>query len=96
MICCYPYKQSFLGERPLARRHSCFYIMNRVPEIYIDLACVICYKFMSTLPFKIIKENTQKLCGIFHKLVWRCLGAYLIMTSSYILFFKKKSILILF
>ena len=41
MICYYPYKQSFLGERPLARRHSCLYIMNRVPEIYIDLACVI-------------------------------------------------------
>ena len=69
MFCCCPYKQSFFGERPLARRPSCFYIMNRVPERPIDLACVICYKIMSTLPFKIMKENAQKLCKIFHELV---------------------------
>ena len=65
MFCCCPYKQSFSGEQPLARRPSCFYIMNCVPERPIDLACVICYKIMS----KIMKENAQKICKIFHELV---------------------------
>ena len=71
MICCYPYKQSFSGELPLARMPFCFYIMNCDPERQIDLACAICYKIMSTLSFKIMKETTQyyieyfmnKFCG---------------------------------
>ena len=49
MICYYPYKQTFTGQRPLARRPSCFYIMKCVPERHIDLACVICYKIMFTV-----------------------------------------------
>ena len=83
MVCYYPYKQSFSGERLLARMPSCFYIVNRVPERHIrvperhiDLACVICYKIMSTLSFKIMKKNTQKLCRIFHELVVWCLEIY--------------------
>ena len=68
MISYYPYKQSFSGERLLVERPFCYYIKNRVPERHIDLDCVICYKIMSTLSFKIMKENTQKLCRIFHKL----------------------------
>ena len=69
MICYHPYKQSFSGELPLARRPCCFYIKNSDSERRIDLACVICYKIMSTLSFKIMKENTQKLCRVFHELV---------------------------
>ena len=69
MICYYLYKQSFSGELPLAWRPSCFYIMNRDPERQFDLACVICYKIMSTLSFKIMKKNNQKLCRIVHELV---------------------------
>ena len=76
MISYYPYKQPYSGECPLAQRFSCFYMMNRVPERHVDLACVICYKIMSTLSFKIMKENTQTLCRIFHELVLRCLGTY--------------------
>ena len=57
MICYYPYKQSFSGERPLARMPPCFYITNRVPERRTDLACVICYKTMSTLSIKVMKET---------------------------------------
>ena len=69
MICYYSYKQSFSGELPLARRSSCFYIKYRDPERHFDMACVICYKIRSTLAFKIMKENAQKLCRIFHELV---------------------------
>ena len=68
MICYYPYKQSFLGKIPLGRRPSCFYTMNRVHERHIDLACVICSKIMSTLSFKIMKENTQNLCRIISRI----------------------------
>ena len=67
MIFYNPYKQSFSGELPLAGRPSCFYIMNCDPERQVDSACVICYKIMSTLPFKIMKETAQKLCRIFHE-----------------------------
>ena len=59
MICYYHYEQSYSGGRLLVRRSYWFYIMNLVPEKHIDLACFICYKFMSTLSFKIMKENTQ-------------------------------------
>ena len=69
MFCCCPYKQSFFGERHLARRPSCFSVMNHVPERHVDLAHVICYKIMSTLSFKIMKENAQKLCKILHELI---------------------------
>ena len=64
MICNYPYKQSFSGERPLTQRPSCFYIMNHVPERHIDLVCVICYKIMSTLSFKIMKEKKTLKCYV--------------------------------
>ena len=33
--------------------------MNRDPERQFDLACVICYKIMSTLSFKIMKETLK-------------------------------------
>ena len=58
-MCHYPYNKSFSGERPLARRPSCFYIMNCVPERHSDSACVICYKTMSTMLFKIMKETLK-------------------------------------
>ena len=61
MIYYYSYKQSFSGERPLAHRPSCFYILNRVPERHIEFACFTHFIIMFTLSIQIMKENTQKL-----------------------------------
>ena len=69
-------KQLFSGERSVALRPSCFCISYCVPERHIDLDCAICYKTMSTLSFKIIKEKekTQKFYRTFQELVLWCLG----------------------
>ena len=53
----YPYNHLFSDERLRARGPSCFYIMKRVPTRHTDLACVIFYKIVSALSFKIMKEN---------------------------------------
>ena len=60
MIIYYPYKQPFSCELSLAQRPCYFYIMNCDPERQIDLACVICYKIMSTLSFTIMKETPKR------------------------------------
>ena len=40
-----------------SHRRARLLLMNRVPERHIDFVCVIFYKIISTLPFKIMKEK---------------------------------------
>ena len=54
MICYFLINSHFQASNP-----CCFYIMNRVSERHIYLACVICYKTISTLTFKIMKETLK-------------------------------------
>ena len=49
---CYTSYNVILNERPLARKPSCFHIMNRVPERHIDLTSGTCNKIMSALLIK--------------------------------------------